>query len=329
MSTHTDRIKVIIICGPTGIGKTSATIGMARAFNGEIISADSMQIYKYMDIGTAKPTPEERAAVPHHLVDFVAPDAPFDAARFAALGREKISELAGRGITPFVAGGTGLYIRALICGIFQADPPDARIREKLRREAKELGSAALHDRLILRDPGAAARIHPNDTFRIVRALEICEATGKTLSEYHQAHRFADAPFDVLKIGLHMEREALYDRINRRVDAMLEAGLREEVEGLINRGYSPELRPMQSLGYRHMADFIEGRLTWEEAAETLKRDTRRYAKRQMTWFRADPEIVWKRPDEILSAFPLVKNFLQDSSGCFNIDGMDQAECGKPE
>lgn len=300
--------KIVVICGATGLGKTASSIQAAQALGAEIIGADSMQVYRHMDIGTAKPTPSERAKVPHHMIDVVDPDEPFDAARYCQEARTIAQRLHTAGILPLVVGGTGLYIKALLYGLFEEGPSDLAVRSRLKSELELTGSGLLHDRLARLDPEAAARIHPNDSYRILRALEVREATGKSISAYHGSHRFGDEPFQVLKIGLSTDRQVLYDRIDRRVDAMIEAGLLDEVRGLLERGYGAHLKPMQSIGYRHMADFLEGRRSWEESVRTMKRDTRRYAKRQMTWFRADPGIAWMEPertDEIASA---IRDFL---------------------
>ncbi|MBW2590905.1 MAG: tRNA (adenosine(37)-N6)-dimethylallyltransferase MiaA [Deltaproteobacteria bacterium] len=309
MNSTIKKPKIIIICGPTGIGKTSVAIKIAETFNGEIISADSMQIYRHMDIGTAKPAPAELARARHHMIDIVNPDEHFDAALFSGIAHKKVLKLDKRRIVPIVAGGTGLYIKALIHGLFGADPADPNIRIKLKEEADAHGADFLYKRLAESDPAAAERIHPNDTYRIIRALELAEATGKTISKHHGEHRFADKRYKVLKIGLQIEREALYDRINQRVDVMIEAGLVDEVRGLLERGYSGDLKSMQSIGYRHMVDYIKGRVLLDETIRTLKRDTRRYAKRQMTWFNADPKIVWTKPEETEDIMLRVKDFLQ--------------------
>ena len=303
---------VLVICGPTGIGKTAAAVTAAETFGGEIISADSMQVYRFMDIGTAKPTTEERARAPHHLIDIVDPDKDFDAARFSRAAREIAVAIDRRGAVPIVAGGTGLYIKAMLYGLFRAEPPDPLTRRRLRQEADAVGSEALHRRLAGIDAKAAARIHPHDTFRIIRALETAAATGEPITDHHRRHGFRESPFRVMKIGLHMDRQALYDRIDRRVDTMVDAGLLDEVRGLMSRGYGEDLKSMQSLGYRHMVDFTAGRLTWEEAVRTLKRDTRRFAKRQLTWFRADKEIVWSAPENFSTLFPKIDAFLRNNS-----------------
>lgn len=304
-----EKPKVVIICGPTGIGKTSAAIEVAEKFNGEIIGADSMQIYRHMDIGTAKPTAEEQARVAHHLIDIVDPDEHFDALQYAKLAHIKVLQLHSNGIPPFVVGGTGLYIKALLHGMFESQPIDPQIRKRLNEEAAVHGGDFLHQRLRRLDPKTAERLHPNDTYRIIRALETFEATGTSISVYHDGHRFSEEPFHVLKIGLKMDRTKLYECINQRVDAMIAAGFVDEVKELLNMGYSPDLKSMQSIGYRHMVDYIEGRLAWQECVRTLKRDHRRYAKRQLTWFGADDEIIWKEPGYSKEIRKLVEEFLK--------------------
>ena len=308
MSEVEEKPKIVIICGPTGIGKTSVAIDIACAVNGEIISADSMQIYRYMDIGTAKPTPEEQSRVRHHIVDIVDPDENFDAAKFSKRAHEKIVELYNSGIVPLVVGGTGLYIKAAVHGLFDAEAVNLDIRKRLKKESSISGSGLLHKRLAACDPDAADKIHPNDTYRIIRALEMVEATGKPISEHQVDHGFMEKRYRVIKIGLSMERKALYDRINQRVDVMIEKGLVDEVKDLLNKGYSENLKSMQSIGYRHIVDFIKKRLSWDETVRTLKRDSRRYAKRQMTWFKADPEIVWLGLESMDEATSMVKAFI---------------------
>ena len=308
MEPATPKPKIIIICGPTGIGKTSVAIEVARHFNGHIIGADSMQIYRYMDIGTAKPTAEEQAQVAHHMIDIVTPDEPFDAARYVKHVRRIIFKLCKHHILPFVVGGTGLYIKALLHGLFDDDASDPQIRAKLKAEADSHGIKLLYKRLCRLDPETANRLHPNDTYRILRSLEVVQASGKTISRLHQQHAFAEQPFEALKIGLEMERELLYERINRRVDAMLAAGFLAEVKDLLQKGYAADLKSMQSIGYRHMVDTIQGRLTLAECRHMLKRDHRRYAKRQLTWFNADADIIWKAPEQIEEMIRLVNNFI---------------------
>jgi tRNA dimethylallyltransferase len=309
----TPKPDIVVICGPTGIGKTSTAISLAEMYNGEIVGADSMQIYQLMEIGTAKPTPEEQVRVPHHMVDIIRPDTPFDAARYEKMARDVISSLHARGKLPIVAGGTGFYIKALTQGLFDTIPTDPMVRERLQNETLSLGNDVLHKRLENLDPETAKRLHPNDTYRIVRALEVFEVTGKPLSAHHQGHQFAGQYFRQLKIALTIPRELLYERINFRVDLMLNAGLLNEVRMLLEKGYAPELKSMQSIGYRHMVDFIQGRLSWEEAVRTMKRDTRHYAKRQMVWFKKDPEVHWMGPDQLPEMQGLVEDFLKASVG----------------
>ncbi len=308
MKSKKPKPKIVVICGPTGVGKTSVAIEAAEEFSGEIINADSMQIYTYMDIGTAKPTLDEQARITHHLIDIVSPDESFDAAMYAKMASESITSLGKQNILPFVVGGTGFYIKALLHGLFMEGNSDPNIRKRLKNELEIYGADHLYSRLKRHDPTAAQKIHSNDTYRIIRALEIYEITGKTISEYHEEHRFQKDLFRTLTIGLDMNREMLYDRINSRVDAMIEAGLEQEVKGLLSLGYTEDLKPMQSIGYRHMADYINGRLSWDEALLTLKRDTRRYAKRQMTWFKSDSQTVWIEPGQIKDIIRLVKTFL---------------------
>jgi len=309
MVSLSPKPKVIVICGATGIGKTSVGIALAQKFGAEVVSADSMQIYRYMDIGTAKPTPAELAQAPHHMIDIVDPDENYDAVRFARQARVRIAEIIGRGRIPFIVGGTGLYIKALLHGLFQAESVDSQIRDRLRQEADEKGSQVLHERLQELDPATAGRLHPNDSYRIIRALETIKSTGKSISELHREHGFVDDPFDALKIGLQMDRQKLYDRIDQRVDLMIEAGLVDEVKKLLEMGYTAELKSMQSIGYRHVVEFFEEKLPWDECLRTLKRDTRRFAKRQFTWFGADQQIRWYAPDQPNEIAGLVEGFLK--------------------
>jgi tRNA dimethylallyltransferase len=308
MNRDKSKPKVIVICGPTGSGKTAAAIPLAVRFKGEIISADSMQIYRYMDIGTAKPTRAEQQQVGHHLIDVAAPDESFSAARYADMARNVISRLQPEGTVPFVVGGTGLYIKALLKGLFPTEPVDPTVRSRLKKDAVVHGAAVLHRRLADCDPEAARRIQPNDTYRILRALEIYESSGRSISQLQSEHGFSEKPFSVLKIGLDIDRNRLYERINMRVDYMIRAGLLQEVKNLLGRGYAPTLKSMQSIGYRHLVDFIQGRLSWPEALRTFKRDTRRYAKRQLTWFKADSEINWIADENTTRMMQRINNFL---------------------
>lgn len=300
---------VAVLAGPTAVGKTGAALALARRLGAEIVNADSLQVYRELNIGTAKPTAAERALAPHHLIDVAAPDEPYDAARYGREARAALAALHARGVPPLVVGGTGLYIRALLHGLFdQADiPPE--VRRRLRQELARLGPAALHERLASLDPAGAARLHPHDAYRILRALETLEAGGLPLSALHRAHRFPPPPYRILKLGLTLPREELYECIHRRVEAMLEQGWLAEVEGLLRR-HPPDLKPLRALGYRHLIAHLTGRWSWEEALELLRRDTRRYAKRQLTWFRADPEIHWFNPEESEEMGALMETFFRN-------------------
>ncbi|RJQ74950.1 MAG: tRNA (adenosine(37)-N6)-dimethylallyltransferase MiaA [Desulfobacteraceae bacterium] len=304
---HSTLPKIVVICGPTGAGKTSFAVALAQHFEGQIVGADSMQIYRSMDIGTAKPTTAEKAAVPHHMVDIIDPDQAYDAASFGEQAHQIVQSLAEKNIRPFVVGGTGLYIRALLYGLFQSRPSDGGVRRRLKAQLTRQGAAAMHARLAGKDPQGAGRIHPNDAYRILRALEVIETTGSSISVHHAAHAFRQPRCRALSIGLALPRQQLYARIDRRVDGMVAAGLLEETRRLLDRGYDPALKSMQALGYRHMVAFIRGQVSWDAAIETLKRDHRRYAKRQLTWFRADPSLHWLGPDEMHRAVEMIDAF----------------------
>jgi tRNA dimethylallyltransferase len=308
MEKEMPRPCLLVVCGPTGIGKTRMAIQLAQRFNGEIVGADSMQIYRRMDIGTAKPTPGEQALMRHHMIDIVDPDTPYDAARYAADAGGVIHALHENGRLPIVAGGTGLYIKALIYGLFDSRPPAPELRRQLEALAEHRGTEHLHARLADCDPAAAAAIHVNDRVRIIRALETFQATGRPISALRREHRFARPRFAFFKLGLAMPREELYARIDRRVDQMVAEGLLEEVQALLAQGCTADLKSMQSIGYRHMIDHLQHGVDWAETLRRLKRDTRRYAKRQLTWFRADPDIVWTTPDRIAAVIPAIASFL---------------------
>ncbi len=299
---------IIVICGPTGIGKTGFAIALAKKFNGEIVGADSMQIYKYMDIGTAKPNAEERTMAAHHMVDIIDPDEEFDASRFAGMADKAIERIVKKGKIPIVVGGTGLYIKALIHGLFrQGRAADKEIIKKLEIELNSRGSFYLHKKLEDIDHDSAERIHPNDSFRIIRAIEVFQSTGRTITSFQKNHGFASDRYETLQLGLYMDRAKLYKRIEKRVDDMMDQGLIDEVRNLIAMGYSCKLKSMQSLGYRHICDFLNRGISLEETVRLLKRDTRRYAKRQFTWFRKDEKILWVKPDERDKADKYIREF----------------------
>jgi len=285
------RPSVVILLGPTGTGKSKWVLEGAEEIGGEIIHADSMQVYRYMDIGTAKPTPDDQKRVRHHLIDIVTPDQPFDAALYRMLGRRTIDQLYQDKKPIWIVGGTGLYIKTLTQGLFSSPKIDPQVRERLKQEAKEKGSSALYERLKKTDSQTAFHLHPHDLFRIIRALEVYDSTGLPISFYRGQHRFGERPYLTLKIGLEVDRDSLYRRIEKRADQMIENGFLQEVERLMEMGYAPGLKPMQSLGYKQMVQFLLKRVRWEEAVRQMKRDTRHYAKRQWTWFRADPDVHW--------------------------------------
>jgi len=294
--------------GPTAVGKTGLVMQLAKYLSGEIVNADSMQIYRFMDIGTAKPTSAERSEVAHHLLDIVDPDEDFDASLYSQMAREEINNLAEKGRVAIVAGGTGLYLKALFHGLFYAAHSDPSIRERLRREGEKRGGLELYNRLKRIDPSTAGRLHPHDLFRIMRALEVWECTGKPMSVLQKEHGFRENPFITLKIGLQRPRSELYTRIDRRVEKMMELGLLDEVRGLLGRGYGPHLKSMQALGYRHMVQHLIKGMKIAEAVRIMKRDTRHYAKRQMTWFGGDQEIKWFHPHEMDEITRLAREFL---------------------
>ncbi|HUJ17560.1 MAG TPA: tRNA (adenosine(37)-N6)-dimethylallyltransferase MiaA [Nitrospirota bacterium] len=281
---------ILIIAGPTAVGKTDASIQLARELGAEIVSADSMQIYRSLDIGTAKPTAEQRRLVYHHLIDIVEPDQPYSVGDYLRDARTAIEGILSSGGVPLVVGGTGLYIRALTRGLFYGPPADLDLREQLlKRESEDPG--CLYSDLVKVDPEAAVKIHPNDLRRTVRALEVFYLRDRKLSDFHREHAFQDAPYRFTLVFLARSRAELYPRIERRVEQMLSAGLEDEVKALRERGYDPELPSLQGLGYQHFMNFFLGRTTREEAIMLLKRDTRRFAKRQFTWFRREPNAVW--------------------------------------
>lgn len=280
------RPEIICIVGPTASGKSSLATQIAKDLGGEIISADSMQVYRHMDIGTAKPSLKEQEGIRHHLIDVVDPDENFSASDFRELASAAIKNIQSRGKRVIVAGGTGLYIRALTRGLVDTPVGDPLLRQKLEDEADRLGRQYLHNMLKELDPAAAETIHPNNVVRIIRAIEVATKSDKTMSEYQDQHRFADSPYDVMMLGIDIDRELLYSRINERVHKMIGAGLKEEVKELLALGYSRDLKSMRSVGYKEMCAHIIDGLPIEEATELIKRDSRRYAKRQMTWFRKE-------------------------------------------
>ncbi len=309
--------KIVFLVGPTAIGKTELSLAVAEEFNCEIISMDSMQIYKYMDIGTAKPTQKERDRVRHHLVDFVDPAEQYNVGCYVNDAEEAISDIAGRNRLPMFVGGTGMYMTRLLDGLFTLPEVSEEIRNRVHNDLMEMGHAILYEQLSKVDPESARRIHPNDSQRLTRAIEIWEATGIQWSRYlaiAQKERARNrARYETLKIGLNCEREMLYSRINKRTDIMIENGLLAEVEWLLSMGYSKDLNPMQSIGYKHIINYIDKVWGWNESITNLARDTRHYAKRQLTWFGGDEEIQWFKPDEIEEVKICMQKFVRQSSG----------------
>ncbi|MCL6602903.1 MAG: tRNA (adenosine(37)-N6)-dimethylallyltransferase MiaA [Paenibacillus sp.] len=296
MTTTNKKRKLLVLLGPTAVGKTGLSLDLAAAYEAEIISGDSMQVYRGMDIGTAKITSEEMKGIPHHLIDIHDPDFPFSAAEFQEQARKAIQDISDRGKLPFIVGGTGLYIESLCYGFqFSEAVADEAFRKVQDDYAEEHGALALHARLEAVDPISAARLHPNDRRRIIRALEIHHQTDTTLSSSHAAQT-KESPYDLCIIGLTMDRKILYKRIEDRIDLMLADGLVDEVKTLLERGYGRGLVSMQGLGYKEIAAYLEGETTYEEAVTLLKRDTRRFAKRQLSWFRHMKEIEWIDVDE---------------------------------
>jgi len=267
-----------------------------------------MQVYRFMDIGTAKPRMEERKKIPHHLIDVVNPDEDYTAARFRMDAHMKIEEIHASGKNPFVAGGSGLYIKALIKGIFEGPGADKKLREKLLKEAGEKGAQSLYRRLQEIDPVSAGAIHPNNLRRVVRALEVYYLSKRPISEFQREHAFTEAPYDTLVIGLNLDREKLYGKIDERVERMMERGLVEETKKLIDMGYSTELKPLGGLGYKEVSAYLRGDTGLKEAVRLIKRNTRHYARRQLTWFRKDPEIKWFNPEEKEAIIALLRGHL---------------------
>lgn len=288
MSKQKERVLAIV--GPTSVGKTVLSLELGRRFAGEIISGDSMQFYRGMDIGTAKATEDERLIIPHHLIDIRNPDEEVTVAEFQQLCTERITDINDRGKLPMLVGGTGLYVQSVLYDYkFSTAGEDEAYREELTVFAETHGREALHAKLLAIDPETAGRLHPNDVKRIIRALEIYHVTGTPMSQYQS--RSEESPYDLLLVGLNMDRALLYERINRRVDIMIAEGLIEEVKALMAQGYDASLRSMQALGYKEMFAYLNGAITREEAIELLKKRTRNFAKRQLTWFRAMKDIVW--------------------------------------
>lgn len=288
---------LIILTGPTAVGKTKASIGLAKALNGEIISADSMQVYKYMDIGSAKIRPEEMDGVKHYLVDVLEPDEEFHVVKFQQMAKDALNEIYAKGKVPIVVGGTGFYIQALLYDIdFSESNEDTSYRTELENLAAEKGVDFVHNMLREVDPASADAIHANNLKRVIRALEFYKQTGEKISEHNEKERAKESPYEFCYFVLNDDRDRLYQRIDLRIDQMVEEGLLEEVSALKDKGYTKDMVSMQGLGYKEILDYLNGECTLEEAIYILKRDTRHFAKRQLTWFRREKDVIWVNKNE---------------------------------
>lgn len=305
--------KLLVIIGPTAVGKTKLSIELAHRFNAEIISGDSMQIYRGMDIGTAKIKKDEMEGIPHHLIDIKEPYENFSVAEFQHLVRAKIKEIAEKGKLPMIVGGTGLYIQSVIYDYRFADVPgDEALRRKLEERANEIGNEALHKELMEKAPVSAAHIHPNNRRRVIRALEIFHLTGgKTMHDF-QINQQPELMYQTALIGLTMEREKLYERINQRVDLMMKQGLLEEVKSLHSQGLR-DCQSIQAIGYKEIYEYLDGKISLEQAVENLKQNSRRYAKRQLTWFRNKMDVQWFNMTDVTNLSKKIEEISQYVEG----------------
>ena len=300
---------LIILTGPTAVGKTSLSIQLAKTIGGEIISADSIQVYKKMDIGTAKIKPEEMEGIPHYLIDVLEPDEEFNVVRFQKMAKEAMEKIYKNGHIPIIVGGTGFYIQALLYDIdFNDTESESSYREELQQYADTYGAIALHERLKQIDKESANKIHPNNVKRVIRAIEYFEQTGEPISKHNEEQAQKESPYNFLYIVLDQDRDILYKRIDLRVDQMIEEGLVKEVKQLIESGYTKELVSMQGLGYKEFIPYFEGEISLEQAIYTLKRDTRHFAKRQITWFKREKDVIWLSKKEYPTDEQLLKQIL---------------------
>ncbi len=303
---------IVVISGPTAIGKTEISMKLSKIFPTEIVNADSMQVYRYLDIGTAKPSLEERKEVVHHLIDIVDPDEPFDAGSYKTLADRAIQDIWSRKKIPLVVGGTGLYIRALTRGLCHIELDNARkeeVRKRLAERLRNEGIYKLYQELMTIDPLFASKLSSTDRQRILRSLEVFLLTGKPFSSFHKEHGFSDEPYDSLKIFLYTRREDVYRRIDLRVLEMIEKGLCEEVRDILSRGYSPYLKPLQSIGYKQIIEHLQGKLSLDDAIRSIQVETRRYAKRQFTWFKREPGFLWVEREREEEVFRLVEEAIK--------------------
>lgn len=301
--------QVVVITGPTATGKTALALTLAQRYNAEIISADSRQVYRHLNIGTAKPTAAEQAQVPHHVIDVVNPDEHFDVARFRTLAHETIAALTRRGKRVFVVGGTGLYIRALTRGLFVGPQADPALRKRLTAREQEYGPGFLHNWLRQVDADTARRLHPNDRTRLMRALEVWLLSGKPMSVWQREHGFRERPFSTLLVSLVLEREVLARRIQQRCQQMIRAGLVDEVRRVWDMGFGEQLPVFRTIGYAQIVDLLHGRSNLEEAVAHMATATRRLAKRQLTWLRAESEVQWYVPAQERDIDRVVQHFFE--------------------
>lgn len=308
-----DRSVSIAMVGPTAIGKTALSLEIAAKYSCEIIGVDSMQVYRYMDIGTAKPSQEERDRVPHHLIDVVDPDEDYSVGRYIADAAQAIQTVQQNSRIPFLVGGTGLYLRGLTEGLTELQTGSPAVREELKKQLAEEGRQFLYNELVRVDPESAARIHPNDSQRLLRALEIYRTSGRPWSNHIEKGQKNNVLKNTLKIGLTCDRDVLYQRINKRTKLMIEQGLEQEVRMLLDRGFHAQLKSMQAIGYRHMVNYLAGKWSLDKTLELLARDTRHYAKRQYTWFKKDREIRWFQPEQQDELFRCIAVYLNEKSG----------------
>ena len=302
---------LVILTGPTAVGKTALSIELAKTIGGEIISADSMQVYRRMDIGSAKITPEEMAGVPHHLIDVLEPDQEFNVVVFQELAKRALAEIYSRGHIPIVAGGTGFYIQALLYDIdFTENDEDTAFRRSLEEQARREGAEALYERLRAVDPESCESIHAHNVKRVIRAIEFYEKTGKKISVHNMEQRQNSSPYHFAYFVLNDDRERIYERINERVDLMMDQGLMEEVRALRELGCRKDMVSMQGLGYKELLSCLEGELSLEEAVYLIKRDTRHFAKRQLTWFRREKEVTWIEKNVFDQDSQKIVKFMQD-------------------
>lgn len=314
MGNENNKISLALILGPTASGKTDLAIRLAERLDAEIVNADSMQVYRGMDIGTAKPSPDQLQRIPHHLVNIVDPEMNFSAADFRCEATRAINDITGRGKKVVIVGGTGFYIRALLQGLVDSPSGAVGVRRELEETAKREGNEALLRELARIDPVTAASLHPNDLFRVIRALEVYRLTGRPISQKRIEHGFSGDYYRTLKIGLALERRELYERIDRRVERMIAEGLVDEVKSLLNHGFSRCLKALRSIGYCQICAYLSDEYSLNEAVRLIKRDTRRYAKRQLTWFKADKEIKWvEYSDNFASIYKNVIEFFAKGEG----------------